>query len=199
LKDYFELEPILIDDIKEVDNNKHHFDGLTIKIELIIDAIKRYMGETIIFSDATIFINKNKSHELKDYFLEYNENDVVFIYEDGNGENIGVTQIKCSKKTLEFFNRALQLMYSGDQTHDQNAIKHTKYYLISDLDLKLGYFGDRIFCFYFQEYRRHDFLIYKSFISNKTKISNFNQRIQIFYDLGLIDIETYNKWIINES
>jgi len=157
------------------------------------------MGETIIFSDATIFINKNKSHELKDYFLGYSENDITFILEEGNGENIGVIQIKCSEKTLEFFNCALEVINNGIQRHDQNAIKHTKYHLVHDLNLKFGFFGDRIFCYNFREDKRDDFLIYKSFISNRNKTSNFNQRIQKFYDLGLMDYDTYNKWTIKNE
>jgi hypothetical protein len=195
---FFELEPNLIEDITELENkNQHHFHGLTIKIDLIIDAIQRYMGETIIFSDATIFINKNKSHELKDYFESYSENDIIFINEEGNGENIGVIQIKCSKNTLEFFNRVLEVMKLGIQLHDQNAIKHTKYHLVNDLNLKFGFFGERIYCG--TCHIRDNFLIYKSFISNRNKISNFNQRIQQFYELQLIDYDTYNKWTIKDE
>jgi hypothetical protein len=200
LQDFFELEPHLIADIKELDNkDQHHFIGLTIKIELIIDAIKRYMGETIIFSDATIFINKNKSHELKDYFSGYSENDITFVLEEGNGQNIGVLQIKCSKKTLELFDRALDLMNKGIEVHDQNAIKRIIFYCSQDLELRTGYFGDRIVCDVFHYYMKDNFLIYKSFISNRNKISNFNQRIQKFYDLQLIDIDTYNKWTVKNE
>jgi hypothetical protein len=198
--EFFELEHTLIEDIKELDNkDQHHFIGLTIKLDIIIDAIKRYMGETIIFSDATIFINKNKSHELKDYFLGYSENDITFIFEEGNGENIGVMQIKCSEKTLEFFIMALDNMIKGGEVHDQSAIKYVIFYHYEDIQLKMGYFGERIVCDVFHHYKKDDFLIYKSFISNRNKTSNFNQRIQKFYDLGLIDYDTYNKWTIKNE
>jgi hypothetical protein len=46
---------------------------------------------------------------------------------------------------------------------------------------------------------KKDFIVYKSFIKNENKTSNFNQRIQIFYDNGLIDINTYNKYYIVEK
>lgn len=172
---------------------------MTIKIDLIIDAIKKYMGETIIFSDATIFINKNKSHELKNYFLEYSENDITFVFEEGNGQNIGVMQIKCTEKTLEFFIRALDIMIKGREVHDQSAIKCVIFHECQDLQLNMGYFGDRIICDTFHHYMKDNFLIYKSFISNINKTSNFNQRIQKFYDLQLIDFETYNKWTVKNE
>lgn len=199
LSSHFEVEPILIEDIQEKQNKSlHHFDGLTIKLELIIEAIKRYMGEVIIFSDATIFMNKNKAHELKDYFLLYSHFDLVFVNEGPNGINIGLIQINCSEKTLDFFSRSLQIMKDGKQTHDQNAIKHAVHES-HDLQLTLSLYDERIMCDYFNESLRENFFIFKSFISNRGKESNFNQRIQKFYDLKLIDEPTYHKWIIKNE
>lgn len=199
LTDHFELEPILIEDIPEIeDKNLHHFEGLTIKLDLIIDAIQRYMGEIIVFSDATIFINANKTHELKNYILENSELDIVFVHEGNWGQNIGVLRITCSEKTLEFFSRSLQIMKNDIETHDQNAIKRALLES-SDLEIKSGFFGDRIMCQYFYEHLREHFYIFKSFISNRGKASNFNQRIQQFYDLRLIDEEAYNKWVIKNE
>jgi hypothetical protein len=153
------------------------------------------MGETIIFSDATLLINAKNSHEILDYFLQYKDNDITFILEPENGQNIGIMQIKCSEKTLEFYNRALDKMIKNIENHDQNAIKYTIFYDSKDLELKTGYFGNRIVCDRFFNYMRDSFLIWKSFIPNKNKIANYNHRIQQFYDNGLIDIDTYNKWI----
>lgn len=195
LSPYFKLEPNLIEDVVEL-NGFHHFAGLTIKLDLIIDAITRYMGETIIFSDATLFINKKNSHEIKDYFLQYKENDIVFIHEEGNGQNIGIIQINCSEKTLEFFNRSLDKMKKKIEVHDQCAIKNTIFNDCEDLNLKFAYFGERIVCDRYYHWMRDSFLIWKSFINNKhNKIANYNHRIQQFYDNELIDTETYNKWI----
>jgi len=200
LSQHFELEPHLIEDITERENKQdHHFQGLTIKLDLIIDAIKRYMGETIIFSDATIFINSNKAHELPNYMLEDCNKDILFVNEGNNGQNIGVMRIKCSEKTLEFFNRSLELMNQNIKDHDQNAIKHILYHESQDLDITSGYFSDRIMCQYFYEHLREHYYIFKSFISNRNKSANFNQRLQQFYDLRLIDDETYNKWTIKNE
>ena len=197
LSAHFELEPILIEDIQEQQNKSlHHFEGLTIKLDLIIAAIKRYMGEIIVFSDATIFINGNKAHELESYLLENPDLDIVFVNESTNGQNIGVLRITCSEKILEFFENSLQIMKDGVETHDQNAIKRA---LSNNPNIKSGYFGDRIMCQYFYEHLREHFYIFKSFISNRGKESNFNQRLQQFYDLQLIDEATYNKWSIRNE
>lgn len=197
LSTHFELESILIEDIQEKENkNLHHFEGLTIKLDLIIAAIKRYMGEIIVFSDATIFINANKAHELQAYLLENPHLDIVFVNESRNGQNIGVLRITCSEKTLDFFEKSLQIMKDGVETHDQNAIKRV---LSNEPDIESGYFGDRIMCQYFYEHLREHFYIFKSFISNRGKESNFNQRLQQFYDHRLIDEATYNKWSIRNE
>jgi hypothetical protein len=66
-------------------------------------------------------------------------------------------------------------------------------------DLKVTVYGEQIYCDYFRESRRNEFIIYKSFISNKNKTDNFNQRIQNFYNNRLIDKETYNKWFIIDT
>jgi hypothetical protein len=58
-------------------------------------------------------------------------------------------------------------------------------------------FGKEIYCgTEFIEEDRDTFIIYKSFITINTcsVIGNYNIRIQKFYDLKLIDEETYNKW-----
>ena len=78
----FELVPILIEDIRE-QKTGHHFDGLTIKIELVIENIKNNLNNIIIFSDATIFVNKNNVKKLKDYiYILGNSHDLLFIKEN---------------------------------------------------------------------------------------------------------------------
>ena len=193
---HFDLEPQLIEDITEKeDKTKHHFDGLTIKIDLILAAIQKYMGEIIVFSDATIFVNKEKSHELKDFFLQYQDYDLVFINEyitdDIIQYNVGMIQIKCSEKTLDFFNRVLERMKNTTDTHDQDAINREP----KDNLRHTRFDSDRIFCQYFREDKRHDYLIWKTFITNRGKVSNFNQRLDQFYEKQLISTETYHKYI----
>ena len=194
LKDHFELEAIQMEDIPESNPNGHQFLGLTIKLELVLSAIQKYKGETIVFSDATIFINANKSSELKPYIEQYRDHDLVFINEFANGLNIGLLTIQCSDLTLDFFTEVLHLMRTNQYQHDQVAIN--KLIESQKYPLKYTVYGERIFLEYFRENRREDFLIFKSFVNNRGKISNFNQRIQQFYNYKLIDQATYDKWLI---
>ena len=194
LNDIFELKAIKIDDIKEKKDG-HHFDGLNIKIEFIINEINENMNNNIIFSDATIFINSNNRNELLNYFDKYNDYDLCFIKEGDNIYNIGLIYINCNKNTLQFFENVLKLLNSKEITHDQAAVNK----LLPSSNLKYTTYDNKIFCgLDFKEENRNDYIIYKSFINNTNKISNFNQRIQIFYNNNLIDKNTYDKYFIIE-
>jgi len=200
LSNYVDLNPIVIEDIKEFQGG-HHFAWLTIKLELVIDAILKNMGETIIFSDATIFVHHENGSKLEEYIMQYKDYDLVFVDESDNEiYNIGFITIKCSEKSLQIFKDALELMKSKQMCHDQASINFVLNpfgrYSHAKPDLKVTVYGEKIYCDYFRNHRRNDFIIYKSFIHNKNKIENFNQRIQIFYDNQLIDKETYDKWFI---
>ena len=188
LSNYMDLKPILINDIPEIPN-QHHFTGLTIKLELVIDAIQKNLGETIIFSDATIFIHSENGAKLEEYINQFHAYDICFIDESMNERyNIGFLTIKCSEKTMNFFKEALNLMQIIN--HDQAAVN----YLLQTTELNYIMYDHRIFCGDFREELRDSFIIYKSFISNKNKTENFNQRIQNFYDNRFINTETYDKW-----
>ncbi len=193
LEDIFQLKAIKIDDIKEKKYG-HHFDGLNIKIELIIKEIKENMKNPIVFSDATIFINSKNKNQLKHYFDEYKKYDLSFIKE-GDAYNIGLIFINCNEKTLDFFEKVLDLLNSKEITWDQAAVNK----LLPSSDVKYTTFDNRIFCGEFNEEYRNEFLIYKSFIKNENKISNFNQRIQNFYDNKLIDKNMYDKYFIKQE
>lgn len=193
LKDEFDLVPILIDDIREYIGG-HVFTGLTIKLQLVIESIQKYWNETIIFSDASIFINAKNSHLLKNYVKRYDNYDIMFVDESANKIcNIGFLTIKCNSTTLNFFKDALESFpkYNHDQA-TVNALLHDPKYS----DLKYSVYDHRIFCDYFRQDLRENFIIYKSFITHETRKSNFNQRLNNFYANQLIDKETYDKWII---
>ncbi len=198
LGDLFDVKGIIIDEIKPgTDKSKHHFDKLTIKIELIIKEIEENIGNFIIFSDATIFVNNKNRDKLPEYFKKYEENDLTFINESsGKYYNIGLILIKCDEKTLNFFKNVLETMKTNEKyTHDQTAIN----YLLKNSGLKYGFFDEKIFSGAFIKDYKDSFYIYKSFIDNVSKTNNFNQRIQNFYDNGLIDKETYEKYIQPEN
>lgn len=193
---HFTTVPLLIEDIKENENKKdHHFNGLTIKIELIIDQIEKEMGTTIIFSDATVFINEKECENLESFIDNYKEYDICFIKEGGDVFNIGFMKINCNQKTLSFFENVLNLMKDGEHTHDQAAVNH----LLPDSGLKYTTFDDNIiYCPGF-DHSKTNFIVYKSFIKNENKVSNFNQRIQNFYDNKLIDEDVYKKYFISDN
>jgi len=191
----FDITPIIINDVINTDSSKHHFCGINIKIELIIEEIKQNIGETIVFSDATIFINNKNISKLYEYLNNYRE-DLVFINEfQNNCYNIGFILIKCNKQTQEFFEKVLYLLNTKQFTHDQACINH----LIKNNNfpnISVNVFGKEIYCgYYFIEEERENFIIYKSFINNTGNlIDNYNLRIKHFYDLKLIDEKTYNIW-----
>jgi hypothetical protein len=192
---HFTTVPLLIEDIKENENKKtHHFNGLTIKIELIIDQIEKEMSTTIIFSDATVFINEKESGNLESFIDNYKDYDICFIKEE-DVFNIGFMKINCNKKTLSFFENVLNVMKSGKHTHDQAAVN----YLLPESGLKYTTFDENIiYCPGF-DHSKKNFIVYKSFIKNENKVSNFNQRIQNFYDNKLIDEDVYKKYFISEN
>jgi len=191
LSTIFDVEAVKIDDLKN--NSGHTFwGGVSIKIELIIQKIKENIGNSIIFTDATIFINSNNINELDDFFNKYIDNDLCFADNDGCGYyNIGIILIKCTTKTLSFFENVLNdLIHS--KGWDQDVInKH----LYKNNNFKVNVFNrEKIYCnFDFNPSYKNTYLIYKSFIfHDKNIIKNFNKRLDIFKNFGLISDEEYN-------
>ena len=194
LSSVFDLDAIKIDNLK---NNRNHtfFGGVSIKIELVIQKIKENMGNTIIFTDATIFINSTNVNELVNFFNKYadSENDLCFADNDGMGYyNIGIILIKCNLDTLHFFECALidLIKLSG---WDQDIIN--KKLLSNNHKLKVAAFErPKIYCDWnFNPLYKNTFLIYKSFIHHdKNIIANFNKRLSIFKKWKLITNEEYD-------
>jgi len=191
LNNIFDIEGIKIDDLTT--KKGHTFsDGVSIKIELIIEKIRENMGKHIIFTDATIFINKNKKHEIFDFFNDYLSYDLCFADNNINNEyNIGIILIYCTDKTLLFFENALQILIKLNDW-DQNVINK----LIGiEKDLIIGKFPkNKIYCNYnFDKNLKDDFLIFKSFIRHKDNIiDNYNQRFKVFRKGNLINEDEYN-------
>ena len=191
LNSVFDLDAIKIDDLQ---NNSGHtfFGGVSIKIELIIQKIKENMGSSIIFTDATIFINSNNINELVEFFNKYTDNDLCFA--DNNGicrYNIGIILIKCNIKTLAFFENVLQSLISSSGWDQEIVNEH----LSNNTDLVVNMFDrEKIYCNWdFNPCYINTFLIYKSFINHNSNINkNFNMRLDIFKNFGLISDEEYN-------
>ena len=197
LNSVFDLEAIKIDNLK---NNSCHtfFGGVSIKIDLILQKIKENMGNSIIFTDATIFINSNNINELVDFFYKYLDNDLCFADNDGKGYyNIGIILIKCNIKTLTFFENVLADL-TNNHGWDQDIInKH----LCNNENLKVNTFDrTKIYCNWdFNPSYRYTYLIFKSFIQHdKNANKTFNKRLDIFKKFELITNEEYNANYKNE-
>ena len=197
LNSVFELESIKIDNLK---NNGFHtfFGGVSIKIELIIQKIKENMGNSIIFTDATIFINSNNVNEMVDFFYNYLDNDLCFADNDGFGyRNIGIILIKCNIKTLSFFENVLTDL-TNNNGWDQDIVNR---HLMNTNNLKVDTFNrTKIYCDWnFNPSHKYTYLIYKSFIHHDKNINiNFNKRLNILKKYELITNEEYDANYKNE-
>ena len=193
LNDMFEIEPIKIDNISNNNNGHTFFGGVSIKIELIIQKIKENIGNTIIFTDATIFINKDRANELKGFFDNYLENDLCFADNTDSFYNIGIILIKCSEKTLHFFENVLQDLIHSKGWDQEVVNKHISCNLNN---LQINKFEPgKIHCgFEFYTHYIDTFLIFKSFIHHSKDLNqNFNLRLDLFKKNGLITEEEYNQ------
>lgn len=204
LSNFFDLEPIIIGKIN-IDENKHlnhfhHFAGVTIKIELIIDSIKKNMDSPIIFSDATIFVNDKNANKFLNYIEQYLDNDLVFadnnIYDPNAEVNISFILINCSLKTLFFFENILHSLQNKLTLWDQETINLQ---LSIDKNIKYKKFDRYIYCRFWWDMNdeiKENYFIFKKFINNENKTSNFNQRIRFFYENSLITKEEFYKNIM---
>lgn len=110
----FEVEGLRIDSIRKENDSVHTFSGKTIKIELIIEKIKENLNNYIVFSDANIIYNPNKLLEMNDFFNQEIEKEMDLVFMDNNNNhkynkmNIGLSLIKCSQLTLDFFEKVKQ-------------------------------------------------------------------------------------------
>lgn len=102
LKNIYDVEGIKIDDLE---NKSYHtfYGGVSIKIEILVEKIKENMGDHILFSDATIFINSKNTNQLAMYFDSFKHNDLTFANNGDGYYNIGLIFLNCNEKTLRFF------------------------------------------------------------------------------------------------
>jgi hypothetical protein len=195
LNSFFDIEAIKINNLPATGTHTF-FGGVSIKIKLIIQKIVENMGSSIIFTDATIFINSNNVDQLVNFFSEYLNNDICFADNDGNGYyNIGIILIKCNQKTLTFFKNVL-IDLTRTRGWDQDVINKR---LHNNDRLKVSTFNrTKIYCGYdFNTSYKNTYLIYKSFITHGNSINNnFNQRLDIFKKYELITDEEYNSYVL---
>ena len=108
-----EHQSIKIDDISKPQEKNHTFNnGVTIKIDKIIETVQHNMGHDIVFSDVTIGFNPGKIAYIQDYFNSYREYDLCWQNNRPDKPNwyynIGVQKIKCNDKMLDFYKQIQQ-------------------------------------------------------------------------------------------
>ncbi len=100
------------------DPTKHSFEGLSIKLKLLLGALHKNPDRHIIISDADLIVNRPDL--LYDYLQSYIDNDIVFMKESRQcpTANIGFGMVKSSPQTIEFFQKMADHIdaYGG---HDQ--------------------------------------------------------------------------------
>jgi hypothetical protein len=190
----FDAEPILINNLK-LSPFHHHFLNNTIKIQLVIDCIKKNMGNYIIFSDATIYIN-DKVDELYDYIISKTKLEVdMHLTEEYNHLNIGFILINCNENTLSFFEKVLYIMNekinNNINTHDQHEIND----LIKFHEITVSIFErEYIWCSdYIHSPIKESFFIFKITVDLNSNVTRHNQRLNALYYLNFISQDEYNK------
>jgi hypothetical protein len=201
----FEINPLEILPFKlsEAGENKHHFDNITIKIELLINCIKENMNNKILFTDATIYINPNKTDELYSYLNKITcdgEVDIALV-----PYNIGFMLLNCNNKTLNFWEKVLEIMKKkmdlGEKVHDQslavqlflNEIDEYKCNLnVAEFDPKIifisNHLGDDV---------KNKYLVFKmtcDLALVPSGVTTHQQRLKMLYDAQAIN---YDEYLIN--
>ena len=191
----FEVSPILTNDIK-LSKVGHHFINNTLKIELVIDCIKKNMGNHIIFSDATIYIN-DKVEDLYNYIILKQNTDIdIYFAEEHFNINIGFILLRCNEKTLLFFEQILNNMNEKKKnnilTHDQveTIIVKNNYNIckISSFEREYIWCSDYIY-----SPIKESFYVFKITVDLDSDISRHNQRLNALYYLNFISQDEYNK------
>jgi hypothetical protein len=207
LKDHFSLNPIVIDQnsLPINESKGHHFKGNPRKIELLIQCIEKNTGNSILFSDCTLFINNKCVEEFKKYIERISDNlDVVFANNViDKSVNIGLILIQCNQRTLQFWKLVLENFreYSWDQRLVNRALGIEGFpRLLNHPGITWGTFEkSRIVCGYrFDERYRDKFYVYKQFIKTGTKSSNWNQRLKSLNEFGFLSDNDLKTNLVEE-
>jgi len=161
---------------------------------------KKNMNSSILFTDATIFVNKNNLILLKNYvdsLVNNTDNDIFFVYLAQDPINIGVMLLKCNETNLVFWetvlNRMNNLKKQGRDAWDQGIIKQLlireKYPIKYDyFDINKVWAGGQM-----PKEKLNDFFIYKSCVNPQS--NRQLTRLTYLYNLELITKEEYEYWL----
>ncbi len=114
----------------------HFLNGSYIKFNAQLDAMKKHMGQYIIFSDADICVLQPDT--LLAYVSQYMKYDIVYMRDnlENNILNIGFSLIKCTPTTLAFFTTVRDTIASSNRL-DQEVVNTL---LVGHPELSVGVF-----------------------------------------------------------
>jgi hypothetical protein len=192
----FDIRPIAIEKMR-LSNRSHHMLNVTDKIQGMVTAIQKNMGSYILFTDATIFINKNKVRQFKKYIDSYisKNHDMVYAYLAQDPINMGVMLINCNDKTLAFYQNILSIMNDSIKNHidvwDQGLVNNET--VNGKINISWCFFDDKIWVGgQMPTEQLNTYLLYKSTVdpmSNRQRV-----RLTYLYNLKLIDKQTFDYY-----
>jgi len=196
---HFKLHPILVQANQLQLNEKegHHFQGCSLKLELLIQCIAENMGESILFSDCTLRVCGERVDKLQRYVDALSGNfDLVFAdnIKPHSKVNIGFMLIQCNSRTLTFWKK-LHAAFKEDSWDQQlvnrrlwnrRYLRHLQ--ILSRPGVTWSTFdASRIVCAKrFEEAYRNTYYLYKQHIRSSTRDSNWNQRLKALHAFGLL-------------
>lgn len=97
----------------------HFLAGIPVKMNVVVNYIRENIGKTFFFTDVDLIVMPSFSTS---DLIDYETNDITTMKEwtDSLAPNIGCLLIKCSEKTLTFF-EGVQLRILRDKDADQDA------------------------------------------------------------------------------
>lgn len=208
LRDHFALKPILVnpDQLRLNEGKGHHFQGCPIKLELLIDCISANLGDSILFSDCTLVVCKERVCDLDMYMRSLSGTfDLVFAANTIDSDvNIGLILIQCNQRTFKFWKRVYAAF--KDDTWDQQLVNRT---LCAHRYLRFlnrpgvtwsTFDGSLIVCgYHFKEEHRNEYYLYKQFIHPSTRNSNWNQRLKFLHKSGFLSEEEVSANLREEA
>jgi hypothetical protein len=165
-----------------LDTTSHFLRGIPIKIHVIVNYIRKHIGETFFFSDVDLCVMSSFSASDLDSYKQYD----ITAMKENHSEiqyNIGCLLIKCTPETLQFFERVSERIRI-EKLLDQDVFNQE----FSSFSLSIGTFDENAFL---QSNVLHDnensFKIIQCLSSNMDKTHALVEKVlsaKVFFDVS---------------